>query len=68
MTDEEALFQVWFILQRIHEWEKTHAAHHPVPEDYMLDQRELLLKGWLGRASTHVRYARGGQHEKEVQP
>jgi hypothetical protein len=56
MTDEEALFEVWFQLYRATEWKRSRPdrAHESPSEVYCMGLRGHYLEGWMARASLHV--------------
>jgi len=68
MTDEEALFEVWWNLMRTERWMKQRpdvGAQAPSPE-YMMGFKEHYWLGWQARASLHVTYDRSvPQHRTE---
>lgn len=59
MSDEEAMFEVWFQLQRKKDWERRY-PNEAFHENWGLGSREAMREGWLARASLHVVNARMG--------
>lgn len=59
MNDEEALFEVWFQLERLKTWRASRIPSDPEqPSEYWsMGLRSEMLRGWLARASLHVTYA-----------
>jgi hypothetical protein len=53
MSDEEAIFEVWFQIQRKKDWELRY-PNEPFHTNWGLGFRGAMLKGWLARASLHV--------------
>lgn len=53
MSDEEAMFEVWFQLQRRKDWESKYPGEK-FHEGWGTGFRSSMLKGWMARASLHV--------------
>lgn len=62
MTDEEAMFEVWFQMQRRDHW-NHHYPDEPFHENWGLGYRDAMLQGWMARASLHVVTAVGKSGE-----
>jgi len=58
MTDEDAMFEVWFQLQRRKDWEKRYPGES-FHDNWSMGYREAMRDGWMARASLHVVKHRG---------
>jgi hypothetical protein len=52
-ADEEALFEVWFNLDRVKRWRALY-GNDPMPDDWGEGFKEPARNAWLSRASLHV--------------
>lgn len=57
MTDEDALFEVWFQLQRRDHWKSLY-GDEPFHEGWGEAFKGYMSKAWHARASLHVTYTR----------
>jgi hypothetical protein len=67
VTDEDALFEVWWALHRTKRWRETRPDMGPEPSPgYMEGLKDTAKLGWMARANMHVTYSRphvGTEHE-----
>ena len=59
MSDEEALFEVWFQLHRKKTFERCALPGEKIEDhpQWSMGMRPAYLEGWLARAGLHVTYA-----------
>jgi len=50
---EEAIFEIWFQLNRRKEFEARY-PNETMPELWSMGYRDSMLKGWMARASLHL--------------
>lgn len=65
MTDEEAMFEVWWALYRTKRWREIRPDMGPEPSPgYLEGIKPYALLGWTARAGTHVVPHRGAQQRE----
>ncbi len=53
MTDEDALFEVWFNIHRHDAWKRLY-GFTTMPDGWSEGFKSSMREGWMGRASLHV--------------
>jgi len=67
-ADENAMFEVWFALERKRRWEKHNWDRGPEPsEAYLTGFKEHMREGWMARAGLHVIVQRPSVRESDAQ-
>ena len=56
MTDEDALFEVWFQIHSPDCWERIYGGT-TMPPGWSESFKSSVKEGWMGRASLHVTQA-----------
>jgi hypothetical protein len=60
MTDEDALFEVWFNIHRHDEWTKLYGGTS-MPPGWSEGFKSSMKAGWMARASLHVTYSQSAK-------